>query len=146
MLFRSTLRTIGFVCWSSSRSIFQLSGLVIENAPLLERLSVFSPICRTSIRVINAPKLTLLGYSSGGFCYKLVIGFITLKVNSPLDVCSVFLIFSQLATAVFLLIFLIHVRCCAEIDSRKLDLASAHSEDLGTKIYRTKSGRSCRLP
>ena len=76
----TTLRTIGLVCWSNCRSFFQLSGLVIKDAPLLDRLSVYGPSCLTSITVINAPKLTLLGYS-GGFCSELVIGSITLKVK-----------------------------------------------------------------
>jgi hypothetical protein len=41
--------------------------MVIENAPFLERLIVFDKDGPTRIRVNDAPKLTVLGYSCAEF-------------------------------------------------------------------------------
>jgi hypothetical protein len=54
--------------------------MVIENAPILERLLVSDLEGPTKIRVIDAPKLTALAYSSAKFS-ELVIGSITVKVQ-----------------------------------------------------------------
>ena len=105
----TTLQTIGLVCWSNCRLFFQLSGLVIKDAPLLERLIVFSPICQTSIMVINTPKLTFLGYSSD-FCSELVIGSITLKIKHFLLMYVWCSWCSPNSGVIFLIIFLIHIR------------------------------------
>jgi hypothetical protein len=54
--------------------------MVIENAPFLERLLVSDLEGPTKIRVIDAPKLTALVYSSAKFS-ELVIGSIIIQVR-----------------------------------------------------------------
>ena len=57
----ATIRTIGLVILVQGRggSHVQLNQLVIEDAPSLERLSVYSPNGPTTITPISAPKLTV---------------------------------------------------------------------------------------
>jgi hypothetical protein len=40
----------------------EFQELVIVDAPCLERLIVHGEVCPTSVMVISAPKLTVLGY------------------------------------------------------------------------------------
>ncbi|XP_037462266.1 uncharacterized protein LOC119333491 [Triticum dicoccoides] len=50
-------------CWSRPKlSVEMCHDMVIENAPFLERLYVLDKLGPTRIRVIHAPKLTVLGY------------------------------------------------------------------------------------
>ena len=57
-----------------------LCDLFIEDAPCLERLIVLDPVGPTTLRVVGAPKLTVLGYASNEFSH-LDIGAITVEVE-----------------------------------------------------------------
>ena len=71
--------------------------LVIQDAPCLEKFILLDPMGPTTIKIIDAPKLTVLGYASTERSH-LLIGAITIQVqqSSPqyshfgiiLDVCS----------------------------------------------------------
>jgi hypothetical protein len=73
-------------CWPRNRTVLGkrsvelFHDMVIENAPFLERLLVSDLEGPTKIRVIDAPKLTALAYSSAKFS-ELVIGSITVQVQ-----------------------------------------------------------------
>ena len=54
--------------------------LVIQDAPCLERLLILDPAGPTTIRVLEAPKLTVLGYVPNRNI-ELVIGPITIEVE-----------------------------------------------------------------
>ena len=54
--------------------------MVIEDAPLLERLLVVDQEGPTRVRVISVPKLTVVGYSSVKFS-ELVIGSMPIQVK-----------------------------------------------------------------
>ena len=71
----ATIRTFGLVISEQGRrgSHVQLNQLVIKDAPSLERLSVYSPNGPTTITLISAPKLKVLGYTSKDNS-KLVVG------------------------------------------------------------------------
>ena len=71
----ATIRTFGLVISEQGRggSHVQLNQLVIEDAPSLERLSVYSPNARTIITLISMPKLKVLSYTSK-YSSKLVVG------------------------------------------------------------------------
>ena len=53
--------------------------LVIEDTPCLDKLIVLDPVGPTTIRVIDAPKLTVLGYVSTEFS-RLAIGPVVIEV------------------------------------------------------------------
>ena len=53
---------------------------VIQDAPCLERLLIHDPLGQITTSVLDAPKLTVLGYVSKGRS-KLVIGAITIEVE-----------------------------------------------------------------
>ena len=57
--------------------------MVTENAPFLERLLVSDLEGRTKIKVIDAPKLTVLVYSSSKFS-ELFIGSVIILVHTHL--------------------------------------------------------------
>ena len=72
--------------------------LVIQDAPCLEKFILLDPMGPTTIKIIDAPKLTVLGYASTERSH-LLIGAITIQVqqSSPsqdshfgiiLNVCS----------------------------------------------------------
>ena len=64
----TNLRTIYVHGWCRNMlSVGEFHDMVIENAPFLERLFVLDKEGRTRIRVIDAPKLTVLGYSCAEF-------------------------------------------------------------------------------
>ena len=100
------------------------------DAPLLKRLSIVDPDGPTTVRVIQAPKLTLLGYSAAEFS-QLVIGSITVQVQQS---------FSSSFLATRLPNSHIIANKSLEYESHKLDLVSAHSEDLGIAISRPQTG------
>ena len=54
--------------------------LVIQDAPCLERLLIHDPLGQITTSILDAPKLTVLGYVSKGRS-KLVIGSITIEVE-----------------------------------------------------------------
>ncbi|XBJ14194.1 hypothetical protein VPH35_006272 [Triticum aestivum] len=77
-----TLRCIGVsVCPMNEEHTFQ--ELVIEDAPCLERMMQVGPVVPGKIKVIAAPKLTVLGYVSTEM-HKLLIGTLILKENIPI--------------------------------------------------------------
>ena len=79
----STLRTIGLSCrlyGSITGGIEEFHILVIKEAPCLERLILLDPARRTAIWVDDAPKLTVLGYTSIANSL-LSIGDLTIKVQ-----------------------------------------------------------------
>ena len=76
--------------------------LVIEDAPCLERLIMLDPVGPTRISVVDAPKLTVLGYVSNESS-QLVIGAITIEAQSlflHLDT-HILVNFIDICTAVF---------------------------------------------
>ena len=78
--------------------------MVIENAPFLERLLVSDLEGPTKIRVIDAPKLTALVYSSAKFS-ELFIGSVIVQVqhssSSPLFEIHIFKFLLDVFTTVF---------------------------------------------
>ena len=101
--------------------------MVIEETPTLERLLVVDQEGPTRINVISAPKLTVLGYSSNKYS-ELVIGSTPIQVQqppstSPSTINSISN-FEDVCSSVM------------KNDSDKLDPETAHSEGLGTRIYR----------
>ena len=74
------LRTVG-VFGSQCYIPGNLFGeLVIQDAPCLEILLIHDPLGQITTSVLDAPKLTVLGYMSKGRS-KLVIGAITIEVE-----------------------------------------------------------------
>jgi hypothetical protein len=57
-----SLGTIGVFCWSYSRGLNVFYRLVIEDAPSLERMILLDRDVPTDIKVIDALKLTVLGF------------------------------------------------------------------------------------
>ncbi|XBI82909.1 hypothetical protein VPH35_091500 [Triticum aestivum] len=84
----TNLRWIYVSCWPRNktsigkRSLQLFHVMVIENAPLLERLLVSDLEGPTKIRVIDAPKLTALVYSSAKFS-ELFIGSVIVQKMIP---------------------------------------------------------------
>ena len=82
----TNLRWIYVSCWPRNktsigkRSLQLFHVMVIENAPFLERLLVSDVEGPTKIRVIDAPKLTVLMYSSAKFS-ELSIGSVIVQVQ-----------------------------------------------------------------
>ena len=82
----TNLRWIYVSCWPRNktsigkRSLQLFHVMVIENAPFLERLLVSDLEGPTKIRVIDAPKLTALVYSSAKFS-ELFIGSVIVQVQ-----------------------------------------------------------------
>ena len=82
----TNLRWIYVSCWPRNktsigkRSLQLFHVMVIENAPFLERLLVSDLEGPTKIRVIDAPKLTALVYSSAKF-FELFIGSVIVQVQ-----------------------------------------------------------------
>jgi hypothetical protein len=76
-----------------------LQELVIENAPCLERLILLHPVGPRTLRVIVAPKLTILSYMSNAIS-QLVIGTPTFQVEP-----SLFLVFKTFIFTIFLIFF-----------------------------------------
>uniref|UniRef100_A0A453E4P4 F-box/LRR-repeat protein 15/At3g58940/PEG3-like LRR domain-containing protein n=1 Tax=Aegilops tauschii subsp. strangulata TaxID=200361 RepID=A0A453E4P4_AEGTS len=82
----TNLRWIYVSCWPrkktsiGKRSLQLFHVMVIENAPFLERLLVSDLEGPTKIRVIDAPKLTVLVYSSAKF-FGLFIGSVIVQVQ-----------------------------------------------------------------
>ena len=80
------LRWIYMSCWPRNKTSIEKRSLqlfhvmVIENAPFLERLLVSDLEGPTKIRVIDAPKLTALVYSSAKFS-ELFIGSVIVQVQ-----------------------------------------------------------------
>ena len=75
------IRTIGVASYWKKPSIMMLQYLVIDAAPCLERLVIVGPSrSPRSIKVLDAPKLTLLGYTSTALS-KLDIGDVALQVE-----------------------------------------------------------------
>ncbi|XP_020186576.1 putative F-box/LRR-repeat protein At5g02700 [Aegilops tauschii subsp. strangulata] len=82
-IFSPTLRSIGISVYSHSKGdVFQ--ELVIEDAPCLERLISFNGNGPRTIRVIGAPKLTVLGYVCNKI-FKLEIGTTIVKEMIPIN-------------------------------------------------------------
>jgi hypothetical protein len=84
--------TIYMHCWCRKRpSVEVFHDMVIQNALFLERLFILDKEGPTRIRVIDAPKLIVLGYSCAGFS-ELVIGSISVQVHqsssSPSSYCN----------------------------------------------------------
>jgi hypothetical protein len=74
-------RAIYVHCWRHPRlSVEMFHDMVIENAPFLERLYVLDKLGPARIRVIHAPKLTVLGYSCAEF-NELVTGSLSVQVQ-----------------------------------------------------------------
>ena len=64
----TNVRAIYVHCWRRPRlSVEVFHDIVIENEPFLERLYVHGKLGPARIRVIHAPKLTVLGYSCAEF-------------------------------------------------------------------------------
>ena len=59
-----SLWTIGVSCRWTSRPLEVLHDLVIEDVPCLNRLIVLDPVCPTTVTVIEAPQLTVVGFMS----------------------------------------------------------------------------------
>ena len=75
------IRTIDVASYWRKPSIMMLQYLVIDAAPFLERLVIVGPSGSPgSIKVLDAPKLTLLGYTSTALS-KLDIGDVALQVE-----------------------------------------------------------------
>jgi hypothetical protein len=99
----ANVRTIYLHCWCRNRLSFEVfHDMVIENAPFLERLFVLDKEGPTRIRVIDTPKLTVLGYSCAEFS-NLVTGSLSVQVivffSFLLDI-TFYLIFVDLCSAV----------------------------------------------
>uniref|UniRef100_A0ACD5XYV3 Uncharacterized protein n=4 Tax=Avena sativa TaxID=4498 RepID=A0ACD5XYV3_AVESA len=83
-----TLRTVGVsVSCNNYKAEPVLQKFVIEDAPCLERLIPFGRPCQMTIRVIAAPKLTVLGCLSYEIS-KLVLGSLILKEMVPISLMS----------------------------------------------------------
>ena len=68
-------------CWRRPRlSVEVFHDIVIENAPFLERFYVLDKLGPARIRVIHAPKLTVLGYACAEF-NELVTGSLSVQVQ-----------------------------------------------------------------
>ena len=77
----TNVRAIYVHCWRRPRlSVEVFHDMVIENAPFLERLYVLDKLGPARIRVIHAPKLTVLGYSCAEF-NELVTGSLSVQVQ-----------------------------------------------------------------
>jgi hypothetical protein len=61
-------------------SVEVFHDIVIENAPFLERLYILDKLSPARIRVIHAPKLTVLGYSCAEF-KEFVTGSLSVQVQ-----------------------------------------------------------------
>lgn len=103
----ASLRMIGLSCWWNYRALEVFSDLVIEYAPCLERLIVLDPAGPTTIKVVDAPRLTMLGYAATESS-RLAIGPVVVKVWQ-----SLFFIFLLFLFFFFFFIFVgANAFCC----------------------------------
>ena len=113
-----TIRTIGMAGYWKKPNIMMLNELVIDAAPCLERLGIVGPCSAKSIKVVDAPKLTLLGYWN----------------NILLLQSHIFVIFLDICTIVLQGIFPYSL------------IRALRTADLGYKFLRPHSGGSSWIP
>ena len=127
------LRAIGISAMCRTDCLLEFQGLVVQDAPCLEILVIFGSVFERSIRVVSAPKLTLLAYLPLDSRI-LRVGLVPVQVEfSHPSSCNLhFCYFSW---------YILH--CPPENDPYHLDTDYERNDGHGYKCWRIQSGRGC---
>ena len=132
----TNLRAIGISGMCRVDCLLEFQELVVQDAPCLEILVIFGSVFERSIRVVSAPKLTLLAYLP--LDSKILrVGLVPVQVEfSHPSSCNLhFCYFSW---------YILH--CPPENDPYQLDTDYERNDGHGYTLWRIQSGCSCCFP